>query len=185
MQIIAEGRNVEEVKHQLGKVAPNLVLIDLFKRDEIGIKLLKKIFRVFPKVSVLIITNEESVDNFEEYIRLGVNGFVFTNSSPDEFLMAIKMLADGEEYYPEEVWRFLRKAIRSKKSVSIQDHKLTEREIDVLRSFTNGLTYKEIGNELNISSRTVETHKKNILAKLKVHTTADMIKYAYHNNLVS
>jgi DNA-binding NarL/FixJ family response regulator len=184
IQVIADGHNVEEVKQQLGKIVPDLILIDLFQREDPGIKLLKKIFRLFPKAPVLIITNEGASENFEEYIRLGVNGFAFTNSSQDEFLKAIKMLALGEDYYPDEVWKFLKKAIRSQKSGSTQGNKLTEREISVLRSFTNGLTYKEIGNELNISSRTVETHKKNILAKLKVHTTADMIKYAYHNNLV-
>jgi DNA-binding NarL/FixJ family response regulator len=185
IQVIADGHDVEELKRQLVKIVPDLILIDLFQREDLGIKLLKKVFRFFPKAPVLIITNEEAAANFEEYIRLGVNGFIFTNSSPDEFLKAIKMLAHGEEYYPDEVWKFLKKAIRSQKSTSTQSNKLSEREIAVLRSFTNGLTYKEIGNELNISSRTVETHKKNILAKLKVHTTADMIKYAYHNNLVS
>ncbi len=185
IQVVADSHNVEEIKQQLGKIIPDLILVDLFRREDPGNKLLKKVFRVFPKVPVLIITNEEAAENFEEYIRLGVNGFVFTSSNQDEFLKAIKMLAHGEEYYPDEVWKFLKKAIRSQKSATKQDNKLTGREIAVLRSFAKGLTYKEIGNELNISSRTVETHKKNILAKLKVHTTADMIKYAYHNNLVS
>ena len=184
VQIIAEAQNVEELKQKLGKIIPGLILVDLVQRENAGIKLLKKTVRRFPKVPILIITNGDYAHSFEEYIRIGVNGFVFTNARPAEFVDAIKKLAKGEEYFPDEVWVFLKKAIRSHKFSSKQNNKLSEREIEVLRSFTNGLSYKEIGNELNISSRTVETHKKNILSKLKVNTTADMIKYAYHNNLI-
>jgi DNA-binding NarL/FixJ family response regulator len=182
-EIVAEAGNADELRQKTGKIVPDVIIADIFHSENSGVKLLGKIKRVYPKVPVLIITSPDYADFFEDYIRIGVKGFVLSNASSEEFVTAINKLKASDEFFPIEVWKILKNAMQSRKSTSKKGDKLTDREIAVLKLFTQGLTYKEIGLKLNISSRTVETHRNNILSKLKIHTTADLFKYAYHHGL--
>ena len=97
---------------------------------------------------------------------------------------AIRKLKDGGEYFNRTVWDIFKSSIQMRKYHKKADAKLTDREVAVLKLFSQGMSYKEIGASLNISPRTVETHKRNILSKLKIHSTADMVKYAYRNHMI-
>lgn len=185
VKVIAEAENVDLLIPLVRQNVPDLICFDVIHSGSTGIKPLKKIRRLFPKTPVLIIINANYADFLEEYIHIGIKGCVFSNAGSEELLTATNNLKAGNEYFPIEVWKILKNAIQSRKSTSKKSDKLTDREIAVLKLFTQGLTYKEIGLKLNISSRTVETHKNNILSKLKIHTIADMIKYAYHNELLT
>ncbi len=185
VDVIAEAENVDLLIPVVRQNIPDIICFDVIHSGSTGIMPLKKIKRIFPKIPVLIIINANYADFFEEYIRIGIKGFVFSNAGSEELFTAINNLKAGDEYFPVEVWKILKKVIQSRKSTSKKSDKLSDREIAVLKLFTQGLTYKEIGLKLNISSRTVETHKNNILSKLKIHTTADMIKYAYHHDLLT
>ena len=183
--IVVEGQSTEKMFSILGETVPDIIIIDIIHCDNSGVKPLKKVRRKYPKVPVLIIVSEEYADCFEEFIRLGVKGFVFNTSDEKEFLAAMKKLKNGEEYFSNKVWNIFKESIQLQKQHKNVDQRLSDREVLVLKLFSNGLTYKEIGAQLNISPRTVETHKRNILSKLKIHTTADMVKYAYRHNILT
>jgi len=185
--VVIQADSVNKLIVGKGIEKPDVIIFDIIHDDNSGMKVLKRIKRTFPEVPVLLILSNNYADCFEEYIRLGVKGFVFHNSSGKELIKAIKKLNNGEEYFAMKVWDMFRSTIRARKvkTINIESNKLTEREITVLKLFTEGLSYKEIGVDLNISPRTVETHKRNILAKLKIQSTAEMIKYAYRNNILT
>ncbi|WP_372648714.1 LuxR C-terminal-related transcriptional regulator [Draconibacterium sp.] len=185
--VVIQADSVNKLLAGKGMEKPDVIIFDIIHDDNSGIKVLKRINRTFTGVPVLLIVSNHYADCFEEYIRLGVKGFIFHNSSGKELIKAIKKLKNGEEYFAMKVWDIFRSTIRARKAKAknIESNKLTEREMTVLKLFTKGLSYKEIGVDLNISPRTVETHKRNILAKLKIRSTADMIKYAYRNNILS
>jgi len=132
----------------------------------------------------LILSTDYS-DFFEEYISLGVNGFVFNDAGREKLIKAIKTLMNGDDHFRPRVWQLLKKYLRTKKnSASFEDKRmLSNREITILKLFCKGYTYKEIGVKLNISPRTVETHKKNIQTKINARSTAEMIEFAYQNKL--
>ncbi len=183
--VVAQSKTSTELLASLRDLMPDVIIIDIMSTDNSGMKPLRKIRRALPKVPVLLIVSSHYADCFEEYIRLGVKGFIFNTSNGEELVAAIKKLKNGKEYFPNKVWKVFKDSIQLGKQQKNTVQKLTDREVTVIKAFSNGLTYKEIGAQLNISPRTVETHKRNILAKLKMHSTADMVKYAYRNNLLT
>lgn len=187
-EIIAEAKTIDKFIIQLDKNnKPDVIIFDVIHCLDEGVKTLKRIKRSFAKTPILLIVSEDYTYCFEEYIELGVRGFVFHDSSPEILIKAIKKLKNGEDYFRKNVWLLLKDFIRSHKSGKSSKEKksiLTKREVSVVKLFCNGLTYKEIGSNLNISPRTVETHKKNIQTKLKVNSTAEMVKFAFNNHIV-
>ena len=184
-EVIAQAKTSTELIASLGNNLPDVIIIDIMSTDNSGIKPLRKIRRVFPKIPVLLIVSSHYADCFEEYIRLGAKGFIFNTSNGEELVTAVKKLKNGKEYFTNRVWKVFKDSIQLGNKHRNNTQKLTDREVSVIRLFSSGLTYKEIGAQLNISPRTVETHKRNILSKLKMHSTAEMVKYAIRNNLLT
>ncbi|WP_167617821.1 response regulator transcription factor [Maribellus sediminis] len=184
-ELIVQAKSVHELVNSLNGSIPDVIIFNVISAENSGMKPLKNLRRKFPKVPVLLIVSEHYVDCFEEYIRMGVKGLLFNTSDGEDLVDAIKKLKQGKEYFPVKVWKVFKESIQSHKPLKVRDKTLTDREVSIVKLFSNGLTYKEIGAQLNISPRTVETHKRNILTKLKIHTTADMVKYAYRNNILT
>ena len=184
--IVAEVKDVIELAPEFQTVKPDVIIMDIIHCGDDGVKSVKKIRRNYSGVPVLLILSDDYTCNFEEYIAQGVKGFVFNDAGSGDLVTAIKTLKKGEDYFPAKVWLLLKDYLRTHKNYKVLNGKseiLTNREISVLKMFCKGLTYKEIGSNLNISPRTVESHKKNILKKLNINSTAEMVQYAIQNNL--
>ncbi|WP_167614503.1 LuxR C-terminal-related transcriptional regulator [Maribellus sediminis] len=182
--IIIHAADCDHLFKQIKDDKPDVIILDVIHGDNSGMRSLKKIRRTYPKIPVLLILSQYYSDCFEEYIRLGVKGFVFNDASGKDLVGAIKALKDGGEFFSEKVWEIFKASIQNGKSQTRKEQKLSDREVIVLKLFSKGLTYKEIGTRLNISARTVESHKRNILAKLKIDSTAAMVRYAYRNHML-
>ena len=182
-----KATNWEELYVILKNSSPDALLIDLLNYPDGATDSLQLLRDSYPEIPVLIITDESFSDYFRDYIILGVNGMIFSNMAGSELIMAVNKIAHRQEHFPAEVMHVLRESLVSNPvspDVLHHLHRLTAREADVLKLFCRGLSYKEIGKILSISHRTVETHKKNILAKLKIKSTAEMISYAMLHKLV-
>jgi DNA-binding NarL/FixJ family response regulator len=129
-------------------------------------------------------TGEEFVMNA---IRAGVKGYLSKDTSREELLEAIRVIHEGGEWYSRLVSdQFLRSYIRKYKAETglIENRSLTSRELELLKLFTTGLTNKEIADKLFISTKTVDCHKNNIMQKLKLKNTAEMVLYAVKNKII-
>lgn len=185
-EIAGEARDIDELMHHAEHVIPDVIILDLLHCNNAGLEALRKIKRAFPGVPVLLITSFELSDCFSEHISLGVKGFIFSNSTPAELLKAVRKLCRGGEYFPNTVHKIYIEAIElyeAGRKALLRRRALTDRESAVLRCISLGLSHKEIGEKLYISPRTVETHKRNILAKLNLKSTAELIKYAIHHQV--
>lgn len=186
-KVVLEAKNLLEFLPLLKDRNPDIIVFDAIHCPNNGVASIKKIKRKIPRIPVLLIVNSDLSDLFQEYISLGVNGIVFSSSSPKDLQEAVNTLTNGEDYFPSKVWMMLKNYLRTKRVDLNSEHEeklqLTHREVDILRLFCKGLTYKEIGANLHISPRTVETHKKNISSKINVKSTAQMIEFAIQNNL--
>jgi len=182
--IIVNAESVNELIRILNNDVPHIIIFDILHSDNSGVKVIRKIRRTYPDVPLLLIVSQHYSDCFEEYIRLGVKGFIFNNAGKEELVDAINKLKNGEEYFTKRVWDIFKASIRARKYKKKEEEHLTDREMDVLKLFSQGMTYKEIGVNLSISPRTVETHKRNILSKLKINSTADMVRYAFRNHIL-
>ena len=184
--VVSEVENVEQIHLHLGEIIPDVIVFDLLHHSNGGMKSIKKIRHSFPRSHLLLIVGEEHGFYFEEYIHLGIKGLILKNASPTQLIKAIHRLKNNEDFFRSDIWDILKENIRSGKSGFLSPRikpKLSERETDVAKLFCEGLTYKEIGNRLNISPRTVETHKNNILSKLNLNSLADIIRYTMTNSI--
>ena len=185
-QVVVEAKDIEELLPLLKPIKPDVIIIDIIHCENEGLMPIRKIKRVSKKIPILLILSEDYAGYIEKYITLGINGIVFNTSKPSVLIKAVKKLNRGEEYFRENVWMIFKRFLRNKKNdLDLNgNNKLTSRELAVLKHFCKGETYKEIGNNLNISPRTVETHKRNILSKLEIRSTAEMVEYAIHHKLI-
>ncbi len=180
-RVIAEICEVDELSSYELKIHPDLVVFDVLHNMTGAVKILKKLRCWFKNVPVIVISCSNMVDLFPEYIRLGVKGIVFGDSYSENLIKAIHSICRGGHYFPEECKYNIdgnhRKTTHSGKSPA-EVKELTERETNILHYLCQGYTYKQIGELLFISPRTVETHKRNISQKLKLRSRTELVKYS-------
>jgi RNA polymerase sigma factor (sigma-70 family) len=185
--VVGEASDWDELFKILQNNTPDVALLDLLRYPDEGIISLEKLRKEFPEIPVLVITNATYSDYFRDYLMIGVYGLIYSNATRSEMINAVNKVARHQEYFPDEILHVMRESLQAdplNSHILHQLHRLTARENAVLKLFCNGLSYKEIGKTLGISIRTVETHKKNILAKLKIKSTAEMVKYALVHHLI-
>jgi DNA-binding NarL/FixJ family response regulator len=118
-------------------------------------------------------------------MKSGADGILGKNNTADQLFEAIDVVISGEKYINGPVSKITSKVLHHADDYDKRDFAgLSERETDVMKLFAAGYSYKEIGIQLHISPRTVETHKNNILSKLELESLADMIKYAIRHELI-
>ena len=118
-------------------------------------------------------------------IEAGADGAMPKNASHNELLKAVEVVCEGGEYFGHEVTKAMLQKYRARNSASSpKSSTLTARELEVLKLFAQSKSYKEIASELSISTHTVESHKNNILKKLKLKTVVDLAKYALREGFV-
>lgn len=136
------------------------------------------------KILVLSMHNEKGV--IQNVVDAGADGYLLKNTNQNELISAIKKICEGEKFFSSDVTMTL----LSKGGVSDSNEdkeiveSLTEREIEILKLISEGLSNKEIGDQLFISHRTVDTHRTNLMKKLNVHNIAGLIRFALKNKLV-
>jgi len=187
IEVIGEASGGIELLELLKKIKPDLVIVDISMKDISGIEVSKQITSLYPEIKIMILsmhTNEEFVINA---IKAGVNGYLSKDASRDELLDAIKIIYEGGECYSKLVSdNFLKSYVkRYKAEHSLLENKtLTQREIEILKLAAAGSTNKEIADKLFISIKTVDCHKNNIVQKLKLKNTAEMVLYAVKNKII-
>ncbi|WP_372650815.1 response regulator transcription factor [Draconibacterium sp.] len=183
--IVFEAKTINDFIKKMNDEKPDVIIVDIIHCHDEGISTIKKIRRKTSRTPILLVLSSDYSSFFEDYISLGINGFVFNDAGSNALINAVKALKNGEDYFHPRVWQLLKKYLQSKKITITHEEKkiLTSRELNILKLFCKGYTYKEIGAKLNISPRTVETHKKNIQTKISARSTAEMVEFAYQNNL--
>lgn len=185
-QVLGEATSIEDLKYLLGTTSPDLVVMDTYHCDKGGIEILKRAARFLKKTPVFIIARQDFSICFLDYLKYGVKGIVLNDVSPDDLLKALKKVCNGIEHYPTA--NFDQPDDTDTMSYSevetiARKRSLTDRESLILRHISQGMSHKQIGQKLYISPRTVESHKRNILTKLGLKTTAELIKYSMQNNI--
>ncbi len=179
--VIAEAKDGEELISLLSELQPHVVLIDVSMPKLNGIESLAIMQKKYPDVKAIVLTMHEEAEYAVKAIQNGAKGYLLKNTEPDELYQAIMTVASGGNYYIPTVSNVLLGNIASNKS---SDEPLSEREKEVLKYVVKGLSAKMIADTLSISPRTVETHKINVMKKLKVANTAELITKAFQGKLV-
>jgi DNA-binding NarL/FixJ family response regulator len=183
VEVVGEAANGQEVIGLLRRgVKTDVALLDYEMPVLNGLETLDQIKRDFFGVKVILLTMLNQRELIQGAVEKGVNGFLFKNASLDELSEAIRRVSKGENYFSSEVTLTLLKTAQNPDHTLLRQ--LTEREIEVLRLVAQGFSSTEIGAQLFISPRTVDTHRNNLIQKLGVNGIAGLVQFAIKNKLV-
>ncbi|TGN40457.1 response regulator transcription factor [Marinobacter confluentis] len=166
---------------QVEDLRPDVVVMDVSMPNMNGIETTKILHERYPDLKVLILSMHDNREYISQLMSHGAKGYILKDISVEEMVRAIRTVADGATYICRAATETL---FNSEQSSGSAASKLTRREEAILIRVAKGLSSKAISNELNISVRTVETHRQNIKAKLVLNTTAELTKYAYDQHLI-
>ncbi len=149
---------------------------------------IKVITNRFPKLKVLVLSMKGKEDFLLKLIKVGAKGHLSSDTGRSEILEAIYTLRNGFEFYAKTITNLLLSSYLNKdknKGVNKEIQQgLTNREMEVLKHFAEGMSNRKIADKLFISVRTVESHKTNIMKKINIKTTVDLVKFAIKNNII-
>lgn len=187
IKVVGEADNGKDAWDIVQKLQPDVLVSDINMPEINGIELTQKIAESNLETQVLIL----SMFNDESYIlrsvEAGVMGYLPKDADYDDIIRGIKEIAAGNLFYNPEVTRILTESIINspfKKHANYVPVTLTNREIEVLNSIVHGNSNKIIAEDLQISTRTVDTHRTNIMKKLKARNTADMVRIAIEGDFL-
>lgn len=183
IQVVGEALNGEEVLRIIKEVAVDVVVLDIEMPKLSGVEVTKTIKKDFPNIKILILSMYNNERFVQSLIELNVDGYILKNKGKEELVLAIKCIAEGEEYFGREVNKTYR-ASQKRKSKVEQKIRLTKREKEVLKYIAEGYTTPMISEALFIADSTVETHRRNLIEKTNVPNSKALIRYAIDNGLV-
>lgn len=182
--VVGEAGNGEECLELIKQVKPDVVLLDINMPVMNGLKMLEVLRGSEDKnQKVLILTIHNEIEYLMKAMEIGVDGYVLKDSESAVLKKAIAKIHSGDEYIDFTMVPLLNEKIAQEKE-TIEDEKLTRREIEVLKLLAEGLFNKEIAYKLSISEKTVKNHVSNIFKKIGVFDRTQAAVYAIKNNIV-
>ncbi|QCY13038.1 response regulator transcription factor [Pseudomonas sp. MPC6] len=178
LEVVGEAENGADAIEMVGRCQPDLLLVDISLKDMNGLELTRVLRGQYPALKVLMLSMYDNNEYVSESVRAGASGYVLKNSPSREIIAAIEAIASGGTFYSAEIAQRL---IADKSA----DNELTPRESQVLYKMVQGLNNKEMARELDISVRTVETHRLSIRRKLNIDKPAALVKYAIDHGIIS
>jgi DNA-binding NarL/FixJ family response regulator len=187
--VIGEAEDGVQALQRVGKLAPDVVLMDVRMQGMDGLTALEQVKRVAPKSSVIMLTLYDDPDYLLRAVVAGAAGYVLKDASRDELVRAVRLTKEGGAIItPSMLPQLLRKMgqmmRRSPAPADAVMEKLSERELEVLRLLAEGKTNQEIAAELIISPTTVKTHVQNILTKMGVSDRTQAAVHAVRHGLI-
>lgn len=180
IRLCGSAASGDELMQLLKKVMPHVILLDINMPGMNGITTTSQLRKKYPEIKILIVTMYRTREFIFSLYKLGVDGYLLKNTGREELITAIKTVYNGGAYFSEDV----NNTILGEKQVERPDHfeevtpSFSKRETEIVRLLSDGLSTQEVADKLFLSYYTVETHRKNLLNKLNLRNTAELIKYA-------
>jgi len=188
IEVVGEVGSAEELFKLLNTQSPDLIITDITMPGATGIDVAKKIYEERPEIKVLILSMHTNEEFIIKALNAGANGYLPKDTGIDELLEAINVIHQRSSYFNKDISDTILNSIlirsRGKDTESNLDD-LTKREIEIIKLVVEGLTNKEIAEQLYISIRTVDSHKNNIMNKLNLKSSVELVKFAIRNKLAN
>jgi DNA-binding NarL/FixJ family response regulator len=182
VEIVAIANDGQQLVERAREHRPDIIVSDVNMPGMSGLEAMRRLKADGLRSKFIFLTIHTDARLASEAIRAGASGYLLKHAAAEELIDAIHAVMDGHTYLTPLMTREVLWAIGQQDGV--QTPALTPRQLDVLRLIAQGKRMKEIASELNISVRTVETHKQDLLQTLGLETTADLIKFAVRQGLV-
>lgn len=180
---ITEACNGEEALSKIKEDNFDVLILDISMRKMGGLEVLKSLKLSKKNIPIIIQSMHDEAQIIKQTMDLGAKGYILKISDHDELLNAIEHVLDDKSYFSREVNAIMFSTYASKKFQENKDG-LTDREVEIIVQIAKGLTNQQIADELFLSKRTVEGHKKRLYKKTNTHSTQTVILYAKKNKLI-
>ena len=182
-EVIDESDTGEEALMKVEKYQPDVLISDISMSGVSGIGLCKEVRESYPETKVLMLSMHKDPQYIIKAFEAGASGYLPKDVKDEELQKAIIEISEGRKYLNDFVSKILADQFVTNRNTS-ESIELTSRESEVLEKIVEGFSNKQIAGKLNISDRTVDTHRTNIMKKLNANNTADIVRIAIKRNLV-
>ncbi|MGA2192801.1 MAG: response regulator transcription factor [Nitrospirota bacterium] len=186
-QVIGEAENGREAVKKAQELVPDVIIMDIAMPILNGLEATRQIKRMLPDVKVLALTMHNDEEYVFQILKSGASGYLVKETAANELITAVQSVKSGNPFFSPLISRKIMESYLKddeEKKARMEPDKLTNREKEVLQLIAEGYTNNEIANLMNISVKTVETHRAHIMSKLDIHDVAGLIKYAIRKGLV-
>jgi len=180
LMVCGEAENANQTLSAIGKLKPDLVLLDIGLPGKSGFELVKDIRSVHPEVPVLVFSMHDESLYAERVLRAGARGYLMKHERPGKLIEAIRTVLNGKAYVSEKMAARILDVYsgRRPKGSSVPLERLTDREFEILELIGRGKSSREVAKALHLSVKTVDTHRTNLKGKLKLSSTLQLTHYA-------
>ena len=188
-EVVGQAGNARDGIQMVKNLKPDLVLLDLSLPDKSGLEICREIRNISPPTRILIVSMHSKVDYIVKAFQAGATGYMTKESATERLLKGVELVLNGEYFMDGAVSHTVVKELMQtpEKEMKIADagyETLTSREQEVMVLLAEGCSAKEAAEKLFISPKTVENHRTNIMSKLGLHSTLELVRYAARLGLV-
>ena len=185
LEVVGEAGDAAEIFDILARKKVHLAIVDITIPNISGIELTSRIKSLYPKVKVLILTMHKGKELLEHAINAGADGYILKEDAPTELINAIKAIEKGQVYFSPLIIPKLTEAFVQVHRKGERSSLLSRRETEVLKLIAEGKSDKEIAEILHLSVRTVNNHRSNIMRKLQISKSTDLVRHAFSMGYIS
>ncbi len=187
MEVVAGASNGKELLEKLETVSVDILLLDLQMPEMDGFETCQKVNELYPDIKILVLTLRDDAETIREVMKLGIHGYFTKNTDPSELKNAILKLNDDGFYFEKSLTSIIEDILDypSMESETIKPLVFSDREMEIVRLTLKEYSGSEIAVKLNISPKTVEKHKRNLMERVESKNFIGVITYALLHDLLS
>ena len=182
--VIGEAGNEAELNKIIAETPPDIIVIDYNQPGFFSVQSIKNIKEQHPTIELLVISSDDNKENIYDVIKSGVLRFLTKKCDAHEINEAFRAVIRGEKFFCASIFNFIFEMSFSQNNYSSNPLPLSARELEIVQLIAQGLVAKEIGKKLNLSTHTVYTHRKNIMEKLKLRRSSELVLFAVNKGLL-
>jgi len=181
-EIIAEASNGLQALEMSRDLTPDLVIMDIHMPEMSGLEAIAQIHNEMPDIKILMLSMHANEEHVARAMSLGAMGYLLKDATPDELELAVKSVIAGNVWLSSAVSSM---ALTPSKDYSPEEIEFTDRQLEVLRRMAEGQTTKEIAYDMDLSVKTIETYRSQIMKKLDLKDLPSLVRYAIKRGIIS
>lgn len=186
LEVVGTARDGRQAVELARELKPDLLLMDVSMPDMNGFDATRRVRAFDPSLKILILSMHDDEDLVARCLEAGAAGYLMKDAPVSQLLYAIETVQKGERYLsPGVLKKVLDGYVRNTKRPKTSYDRLSPREREILKLLAEGLSVKEIAARLNLSVKTVDAHKTNLMKKIDVHDRTELVRYAIQNKLIA
>jgi DNA-binding NarL/FixJ family response regulator len=184
--VVGDAKYGADFFRLLETVPADIVLLDIdFKFGMTGIEIARRLKKEYPAMKIIAVSSEDTMDTVREMLEIGIEGFISkSQGSIDNIADAVYDVMQGFPYYGKDIAGIISRIYVAKKNTTEVTSEFTEQEKRIILLCLEGFSAKMVAERLNITSRTVETHKSNIFRKLDINSTTELLNYLLKSGFI-